>query len=209
MIHTNNIKNSCRFAYVSVPGLGNSGPGHWQTWMESVIGNVKRIRLSDWDTPSLGDWLNAIDAELMFERRSAILIAHSFGALAAAQYAIEESARIAGVLLVAPADPAKFSRSATLTMSHIPAPSVLVASQNDPWMEIHVAERWARIWGAKFISEGAAGHINAESGHGRWQGGLSHLSQLVYRARAYSAHPPGRILFNGHEIRRPLPPEGR
>ncbi len=190
------------FAFVSVPGIGDSGSDHWQTWMEGVIGDVPRIPVSDWRNPDLKVWLNAIDATLMTEWRPAILIAHSFGALAAAQYAIEEPTRVAAVLLVAPADPARFADGAKLSLSKLPCPSTLVASRNDPWMEMRVAQRWAYIWGAKLVDEGDAGHINVESGHGRWPKGLTYLSWLAYAA---GANPSGRldsIYVDGAEKRR-------
>lgn len=190
------------FAFVNVPGLGDSGAEHWQTWIEEVVGDVERVQVADWKTPDLDAWLNAIDAVLMTEWRPAILIAHSFGALAAAQYAIEESTRVAGVLLVAPADPARFADGAKLTLSRLPCASLLVASRNDPWMEMRVAQRWAHIWGASLIDEGEAGHINVASGHGRWPRGLSYISRLAYEAQASVPRRHGAIYLNGQEARR-------
>lgn len=189
------------FAFISVPGIGNSGPEHWQTWMEGVIGDVQRIPVSDWRNPDLNNWLNAIEASLMTEWRPAILIAHSFGALAAAQYAIEEPTRVAGVLLVAPADPARFADGARLSLSRLPCSGLLVASRNDPWMELRVAQRWAHIWGATLMDEGEAGHINVDSGHGRWPKGLTYLARLAYEARAKPSHRRDGIYLNGQEAR--------
>ncbi|MGR9054144.1 MAG: RBBP9/YdeN family alpha/beta hydrolase, partial [Gammaproteobacteria bacterium] len=45
---------------------------------------------------------------------------------------------------------------------------LLVASENDPWMEFEQAERLSRRWGLAFHNAGRAGHINSESGHGEW-----------------------------------------
>lgn len=193
---------SSPFAFVSVPGIGDSGADHWQTWMEGVVGDVQRAPVADWSNPDLNSWLNAIDATLMTEWRPAILIAHSFGALAAAQYAIEEPTRVAGVLLVAPADPARFADGARLSLVRIPCASTLVASRNDPWMEMRVAQRWSHIWGAKLIDEGESGHINVQSGHGRWPRGLTYLAWLAYAARSNPSERRDGIYLNGHVARR-------
>lgn len=192
MSHDTTFSSSAhsRFSYVTVPGISDSGPEHWQTWIEQVIGDVARISVSDWRTPSLNTWLNAIDAVIMTQWKPTILIAHSFGALAAAQYAIEEPTRIAGVMLVAPADPARFADARHLTLAPVPCAGLLVASRNDPWMEMRVAQRWSHIWRLKLIDEGEAGHINVASGHGAWPAGLTYLARLSYAARAKS---PGRI----------------
>lgn len=179
-----------RFSYVSVPGIGDSGPDHWQTWIEQVAGDVPRIRLQDWKRPDLNAWLNAIDGAVMSQWTPTILIAHSFGALAAAQYAIEEPSRIAGILLVAPADPARFEDAHNLSLAPVPCAGFLVASRNDPWMEMRVAQRWSQIWRLKLIDEGEAGHINVASGHGPWPAGLSYLERLTYEA---GVHAPARL----------------
>lgn len=190
------------FAFITVPGIGNSGSDHWQTWLEETIGDVRRIEVSDWHTPVLNNWLNGIDGALMTEWRPAILVAHSFGALAAAHYAIEEPTRVAGVMLVAPADPARFADGAKVSLSPLPCPGLLVASRNDPWMEMRIAQRWASIWRARLIDEGDAGHINVASGHGRWPPGLSYLSRLIYEARSRLPARSGSIYLNGREAGR-------
>ena len=39
-----------------VPGLGGSGPDHWQTRWESKLSTARRIEQADWDRPILADW---------------------------------------------------------------------------------------------------------------------------------------------------------
>ena len=36
-----------------VPGLNDSGPGHWQSWMESQLPDARRVRQIDWGEPVL------------------------------------------------------------------------------------------------------------------------------------------------------------
>ena len=47
--------------YFIVPGLGNSGPEHWQTFFESTGDNFQRIEQQEWDAPECNDWIAAID----------------------------------------------------------------------------------------------------------------------------------------------------
>lgn len=190
------------FPFVTVPGIGNSGPDHWQTWLEEILGDVRRIDVPDWHNPELSKWLDGIDGVVMNEWRPAVLVAHSFGALAAAQYALEEPTKIAGILLVAPADPARFADGAKLSLAPVSCAGMLISSRNDPWMEARIAQRWAQIWGVKLVDEGEAGHINVASGHGPWPGLLNHLSRLTYEARSRVQGRHGLIYLNGEEVGR-------
>ena len=61
----------------------------------------------------------------------------------------------------------------------IPFPSVLVGSENDPYMTLESARKLAMHWGSSFINAGKAGHINLDSGHGHWQEGEALLRNLI------------------------------
>ena len=43
--------------YLIVPGLGNSGPEHWQTYFQQLGNNFFRIEQSEWDAPSCEEWI--------------------------------------------------------------------------------------------------------------------------------------------------------
>jgi uncharacterized protein len=58
------------------------------------------------------------------------------------------------------------ARGQSLPQRPLPHPATLVASSNDPWMQLSEAARWATRWGCPLINLGPAGHVNAESGHG-------------------------------------------
>jgi hypothetical protein len=58
-----------------------------------------------------------------------------------------------------------------LPLARLPFPSLVVASENDPYTSIEAAAGFARKWGGKFMNVGAAGHINVDSGHGPWPEG--------------------------------------
>ncbi len=161
-----------------VPGLRNSGPTHWQSWLETVLPDTRRVEQADWERPCLSDWAARVREEIDAVGEPLWVVAHSFGCLAAVTAGLVRGARIRGALLVAPADPARFGEPAVLLEEQLPFPSLVVASENDPWVSARAAEYWAGQWGSDFVSVGAAGHINVDSGHGPWPEGLRLFEQL-------------------------------
>jgi predicted alpha/beta hydrolase family esterase len=135
----------------------------------------------------LADWAAQVDLMRARDPRPAILVAHSYGCLASVHSIARQPAGLAGVLLVAPADPGKFGVAAQLPATRLPCPSVLIASTNDPWMDFDGASAWASRWGSVLVNAGALGHINAESGLGEWPSGWRHLRALVDLAHNRSA----------------------
>ena len=160
------------------PGLRNSGPAHWQSWLETVLPDTRRVEQADWERPRLGDWAARVREEIDAVGEPLWVVAHSFGCLAAVTAGLVRGERIRGALLVAPADPARFNEAAGLPREKLPFPSLVVASENDPWVSARIAESWAGRWGSGFVSVGAAGHINVDSGHGPWPEGLRLFLQL-------------------------------
>jgi uncharacterized protein len=43
--------------YLLVPGLGNSGPEHWQTYFENSGDNFYRIEQHEWEEPTCEEWI--------------------------------------------------------------------------------------------------------------------------------------------------------
>jgi len=161
-----------------IPGLNSSGSAHWQTWLESQVSNAVRVIQSDWKRADLAQWSSRVRRTISRNPGRFVVVAHSFGVLAAVQAASDYSERIAGALLVAPADPQKFGVENLIPRETLPFPTTLVASTNDPWLSFENARSLADIWGAEFINLGAAGHINADAGFGPWPLALSLLSNL-------------------------------
>lgn len=162
-----------------IPGLNSSGPAHWQSWFEEHIPGTLRVIQSDFSKPDLAAWAQRIRRDITRTPGRLVLVGHSFGALAAAQASADHSNRIAGALLVAPADPDRFGVADRLPQNALPFPAVVVGSTNDPWMSLDRAAYWADTWGADFVNLGAAGHINVESGFGPWPEGVSLLQRLI------------------------------
>lgn len=160
-------------AMLTVPGLYGSGPGHWQSRWEGHFPDWRRVEQDDWSTPDLARWsarvgqaARAAQAERPRHAPRAVLVAHSFGCLASLHWAVQARDAVAGVLLVAPADPDKFGVADQLPQRALPFPAVLVASRNDPWLGYGQALEWGARWGAEVVDAGHAGHINADSGLG-------------------------------------------
>jgi len=75
--------------YLIVPGLGNSGPEHWQTFFEKSGDNFKRIIQQEWDAPVCSDWVTAIDKAVSnYDATTVVLIGHSLGCITIANWQI-------------------------------------------------------------------------------------------------------------------------
>jgi predicted alpha/beta hydrolase family esterase len=177
-----------------VPGLNDSCANHWQSWLESVLPNCVRVMQPDWENADLPSWSEAVRDAAARAAGPVWIVAHSFGCLAAVHASARGDAQIAGALLVAPADPAKFGASFALPKTDLPFRTILIGSENDPWMSIGSARRWARFWGAAFVNAGPAGHINAASGYGAWPEGLRFFKYLQSTAPRGSSVPFDRYI---------------
>lgn len=171
--------------YFIVPGLGNSGPEHWQTYFEKSGSNFHRILQSEWDSPLCEDWISTIDKTLLVhDLSSSVLIGHSLGCLAIVHWAKKYKRVIKGAFLVAPSD-SKASVYTFPAKGFSPIPydklnfkSIIVASSDDIWVSLERAAYFAKCWGSKLINLGAAGHINVSSGHTNWDEGLKILEEI-------------------------------
>jgi len=178
-----------------IPGRNGSGPGHWQSWIESRIPDARRVCGIDWDKPAIHAWAGAIVREIDHAAGEVWLVAHSFGALAALLAGQRRGDRIAGAMLVAPADPELFTEAGLVDwskeealrgspVSHLlphtalPYPALLVLSSNDPWLRVTSGLTWASRWGARVVQAGPVGHLNEGSGHGPWPEGLALLQRF-------------------------------
>lgn len=170
-------------AVLIVPGLGNSGPGHWQTQWENAHPRFRRVVQRDWNEPDLEEWANTVDRAVRQSHVPCVLIAHSFGCLAVVRRVLNSRDGIAGALLVAPADPDRWRvADAAIVAEPLGVPSVLVASETDPWLDISKAQALAQRWESRFVNLGAVGHINVDSGFGRWSEGEGLLRELCSTA---------------------------
>lgn len=178
-----------------IPGLNNSDENHWQTHWQNAFDNTHRIDIRDWHQADLDKWRDGILRALAVAGRPSVLVAHSFGALAAASIAAEFPQWVEKLLLVAPADPDKFHIAQRLPQAPLPVPTQLVASSNDPWMKESKAALWANIWKAEYLCIDNIGHINSDSQIGVWPEGLQQLTKLIERKDHALAHQDQRMKF--------------
>lgn len=171
--------------YLIIPGLGNSGPTHWQTYFEESGKNFTRVQQADWHTPVCDEWIARIEEEVQsFDPATVVLIGHSLGCSSIAHWVKKYQGKVKGALLVAPSDPEADIYTfpakgfAPVPLDRIPFPTIVVASNNDIWVTPERARFFAEHWGSEFIDIGAAGHINADSGHYQWEEGLEILKRL-------------------------------
>jgi predicted alpha/beta hydrolase family esterase len=174
---------------LNVPGLGNSGPAHWQSRWEARFPWVHRVELGLWDRPDRSLWVERLDATIRRQTRPVILVAHSLGCLAVAWWTalVGQAYRepVVGGLLVAPADPGhaaaceRISGFGPLPQRPLPFPSILVASRNDPYANFERSAAMARLWGSHLVDAGDAGHLNADSGLGDWPLGIALVERLL------------------------------
>ncbi|MBU6267341.1 MAG: alpha/beta hydrolase [Sphingomonadales bacterium] len=186
---------------LTVPGLHNSGPGHWQTIWEQARDNCRRVELGLWDRPHRNTWVNALNLAIRAADRPVVLAAHSLGCMAVAWWAqLERPApegKVKGALLVAPPavdhrphDPRVATFAPTPRIA-LPFPSILVGSHDDPYMGFRAARALARLWGCGFADAGKVGHINTDSGLGDWAFGQFLLDRLIPPAEPRPACRPG------------------
>ena len=168
-----------------VPGIGNSGPDHWQSRWQATSPHYRRVEQRDWDRPVRAEWEEALEQAVARAGSDTRLVAHSLGCLLVAHWLQTTRLRIAGALLVAVPDPAgaAFPREAVgfalVPRTRFACPGIVVASRNDPYGTLDFARGCAQAWGSRFVDIGDAGHINAASGLGDWAAGHELLGELV------------------------------
>ncbi|WP_196258761.1 RBBP9/YdeN family alpha/beta hydrolase [Pelagibacterium limicola] len=172
-----------------VPGLGHSGPGHWQRRWVDKIRTARFVEQDEWDEPTLAGWLETLEREIMMATRPVVLVGHSLGvhAIVAASQILADT-KVKAAFLVAPPDidehpdvPKATGPFRGLPNDPLKFPSMTVASSNDPYCSIERAAEMAACWGSDFHIAGDAGHINAASGHGPWPEGLLMFTRLMGR----------------------------
>lgn len=180
--------NAIHPTVLTVPGLGGSGPAHWQTLWERERPDTVRVELGMWDTPHRNAWVSRLDQAIAQAQAPVILAAHSLGCIAVAWWASLSPQPygwpVAGALLVAPADvdwptARELAGFAPTPQQPLPFPSIVIASRDDPWIAIDRARSLAACWGSRFVDAGPAGHLNAASGLGRWPEGQEQLDRVI------------------------------
>jgi uncharacterized protein len=183
---TGRVPNDPAPVCLTVPGLGNASPAHWQRLWERERDDLAGVDLGCWDDPIRNVWLSRIDQAVGTAGGPVVLVAQGLGCLAVAWWAgllgKRAARRVAGALLVAPADPeqpgaddriARFG----LPTAMLPFPAILVASRNDPACRFARAREMAGEWVTDFHDAGMAGAM--DDALGPWKEGQRLLDILV------------------------------
>lgn len=176
-----------------IPGLGGSGPEHWQTAWEARLPRCTRVVQRDWDHPDREEWLQALRRAIVGAGEPVVAVTHSLGcaliAHAVSRWPSLVDRTLRAALLVAPADvdspahtPPETRGFAPMPRARLPFPATVIASRDDPYVSIDRARAFAAAWGAQFFDACAIGHINAASGLGDWPVGRDHLAALIARS---------------------------
>lgn len=159
-----------------LPGWYGSGEAHWQRlWLHDEP-NAIVVEQPDWAHPDLDTWVANLDAAIEQAAGPVLLVAHSLGVLLALHYSrLRPDAPIAAALLVAPGDVDLHAPNEPVLQSFAPAPreklsfrAIMVVSQTDPHMSFERSTALGRDIGAELVDIGDAGHINVDSGFGKW-----------------------------------------
>jgi predicted alpha/beta hydrolase family esterase len=168
-----------------LPGIGNSGPGHWQTIWANSDTSMECIEGQDWKRPVCAKWVDNLEAAIRRTGPNTVLVAHSLGCLQVAHWAQSRHTAIRAALLVAVPDPDRptFPNKALgfspLELKRFAFPSVVVASTNDPYADTDFSLRCADAWGSRLVNIGDQGHISSANGFGDWPQGRALLKELL------------------------------
>ncbi|MBV7507097.1 alpha/beta hydrolase [Bacillus sp. sid0103] len=170
-------------SFLIIHGLGGSGPDHWQTWLANELKrrnyHVLYPTFPNFDSPNKSVWLKELSTTLktISDEDNLTIITHSLGCLLWLHYASTQIKPIAKqVILVAPPSPnhilseAKSFFPVPLDRSHLQKVSehtLFIHSSNDRYCSIEDSKRFLNL-GLPSITIPNAGHINTQSGHGKW-----------------------------------------
>ncbi len=159
-------------------GWGGSDAPHWQSELASEIaknyGTVSFPLLDNCHFPSKNRWVKQVK-RLLKEFNPQIVVCHSLANSLWFWLCQEEMVEIERLIMVSP--PSLLTTETTIKSffpckipQNIYAKRVeLIVSDNDPWIELDEAKIIAKSIGANYMVIKNGGHINAESGYGKWE----------------------------------------
>jgi len=158
-------------------GWGGSDAPHWQAELASEIaknyGTVAFPLLDNCHFPSKNRWIKQVKA-LFEEFKPDTVVCHSLANTLWFWLCEENITPVQRLFMVSP--PSLSTTEATIkTFFPCPQPQNicakevhLIVSDNDPWIKLDEAEQIANTIGASYRVIENGGHINADSGFGKW-----------------------------------------
>lgn|SRR3989338_962333 len=173
-----------------LPGWQDSGPQHWQSLWLTKYPNAIKVVQKDWMYPKKEEWVKILHEYIeKYGAKDIILVGHSLACATIAYwsngYFSKTSAKIKGALFVSPSDmdapdfPKEIQGFSPMPLARLNFETIVVASEDDPYVTMERAKYFADSWGAELVNIGRHGHINTDSGFGEWPEGESLLQKLM------------------------------
>jgi predicted alpha/beta hydrolase family esterase len=175
-----------------VPGMRAASAQHWQTHLAGELPRVGSVAPMGREDIDLRQRVNAIEAEARAIDGPMIIVAHSAGTIMVAHWALQRTRRVVGAVLVTPPDfetpmPEGYPSISELAVAGwlpvprvpLPFPSIVVASRNDPLGSFERVAALAADWGSQLADLGEVGHMNPQSGFGRWDGAHEYIQAFT------------------------------
>ena len=187
---------------IIVPGVGGSEAQHWQSWLQQQLVSSSRVQQKNWQRPVLNEWVAQFVKTVAAVKAPIQIVAHSFGCLTSVAALAEHpelNAKVKNLLLVAPANPARFGESGFARHSvgnyqqyfhqlKLAVPTTLLISENDPWLSYVDALQLAQAWQLTPINLGQVGHVNVASGFGPFPDIFNYLLPEKYSSPVTHIH---------------------
>lgn len=166
-------------------GWGGSDFPHWQSWLAGEIakdyGTVKFLKFSDFNMPKLDVWMDELQLALE-DFQPDIVVCHSLANTLWMHLCNTQTLKeIQKLYLVAPPtlsckiEELQEFFPVEISQNLYAQNTLLIASTNDPYMDIEEAKSLAKALNIPMKIVENAGHINADSGYGQWQWMLKEL----------------------------------
>ncbi|CAA6800072.1 MAG: Unknown protein [uncultured Sulfurovum sp.] len=159
-------------------GWGGSDAPHWQAELAAEIakdyGTVSFPLLDNCHFPSKNRWVKQVK-EILEDFKPDTVVCHSLANTLWFWLCQEELETVERLFMVSP--PSLSTEEATIKTffpceipSNIYAKEIhLIVSDNDPWVKLDEAKDLAHTLNASYTIIENAGHINEDSGHGKWE----------------------------------------
>lgn len=171
------------YSFLIIHGLGGSGPDHWQSWLYNELRqrnfSVSYPTFSTFDFPNKEVWLKELSDSIQAlpAHQKKVIITHSLGGILWQHFASVQNKKAADyAILVAPPSPVTVIPEAK---SFYPVPlngqklttaaeeTLFIHSSNDPYCSMEDAGHYFKF-NLPSVTLPNMGHINTESGHGKW-----------------------------------------
>lgn len=172
--------------FLMLHGLGGSGPDHWQSWLyKRLVDADEKVyypTLPEFDNPHFDEWFQTLeDTFETITSDNITVVAHSLGCILWLHFVVKNghklNKRIKRVILVAPPSPyIKHEIIQRFLPLLIKGKEIIqschdimqIQSTNDPYCSVEDSQYFKDL-GIKQLLVGNKGHINMESGFGKWQ----------------------------------------